>query len=88
MISFFGTEASKWSRVQSLASVVAARRPRSPADDLTLFKSLGMGISDLSLGIELYLKARASGLGREFPHPQKIAPRLRAMQPLNRSTGV
>ena len=88
MIAFFGPEPSRWSGVQSLAALVAARRPRSPSDDLTLFKSLGMGISDLSLGIELYRKAQVSGIGREFPHPRKVAPRLRAMQPLNSSTGV
>jgi alanine dehydrogenase len=88
MISFFGPDPAKWSGVQSLASLVAARRPRSAEDDLTLFKSLGMGVSDLSLGIELYQKAVTSGIGREFPHPQKKAPRLREMQPLNSSTGA
>ena len=29
-----------------------------------------------------------SGTGTEFPHPQKTAPRLRAVEPLNTSTGV
>jgi hypothetical protein len=43
-----------------------------------------MGISDLSLGIELYQRASQRGLGRNFPHPQKVLPKLRAIQ----QTGV
>ena len=88
LIEFYGPEAEAWSAVQSLASVAAARAARSASDDLTLFKSLGMGISDLALGIELHRRAVASGRGRELPHPQKQSPRLRVMQPVNTSTGA
>jgi alanine dehydrogenase len=80
MIEFFGPDPEKWSSVTSLATLVASGRTRNSADDLTLFKSLGMGISDLSLGIELYQRASQRGLGRSFPHPQKVLPRLRAIQ--------
>jgi alanine dehydrogenase len=88
LIAFFGSDPAGWTGVQSLAQLVAARQPRAVSDDLTLFKSLGMGISDLSLGIELYRKAVASGLGRELPHPQKKSPRLRVTQPINISSGA
>ena len=77
LIEYFGAEASGWAPVKSLSSVVAAGRPRAASDDLTLFKSLGMGISDLSLGIEVYHRAVQRGLGRGFAHPRKTAPRLR-----------
>jgi len=77
LIEYFGAAASGWGPVKSLASVVAAGQPRAAGDDLTLFKSLGMGISDLALGIELYHRAARRGLGRGFAHPQKAAPRLR-----------
>ncbi|HEX5082199.1 MAG TPA: ornithine cyclodeaminase family protein [Blastocatellia bacterium] len=77
LIEYFGAAASGWAAVKSLASVVAAGQPRSASDDLTLFKSLGMGISDLALGIELYRRARQRGLGRGLAHPQKAAPRWR-----------
>jgi alanine dehydrogenase len=77
LIEYFGAAASGWGPVKSLASVVAAGRPRDVNDDLTLFKSLGMGISDLALGIELYHRAAQRGLGRGFAHPQKSAPRMR-----------
>ena len=76
MIEFFGNDPANWGKVQSLADAVAARISRSPSDDITLFKALGVGISDLSLGIELYEKAMASGLGRAFPAPQRMSPRL------------
>jgi ornithine cyclodeaminase len=84
MIEFYGADPAGWGAVQSLAQVVSTGPRRLPSDDLTLFKSLGMGISDLSLGIELYRRAVAAGTGREIPHPQKAAPRLR----LPASTGV
>ena len=80
LIEFFGPDPAGWTGVSSLATLVASGRTRATGDDLTLFKSLGMGISDLALGIELYQRASARGLGRSLPHPQKIAPRLRAIQ--------
>jgi ornithine cyclodeaminase len=78
LIDFFGSEDQEaWDRVRSLANVIAVDQVREASDDVTLFKSLGMGISDLALGIELYRKARAESIGREFAHPQRVAPRLR-----------
>jgi ornithine cyclodeaminase len=76
MIEFFGTDTEKWSAVESLASVVAMRTARAESDDLTLFKALGVGISDLSLGMELYHAALARSMGVRIPAPQRIAPRL------------
>jgi ornithine cyclodeaminase len=72
-----------WNRVRSLAEVVAVDESRDTSDDITLFKSLGMGISDLALGIELYRKVNATGLGREFSHPEKAMPRLGAAEPFS-----
>ena len=81
LMDFFGAaDQEGWKRVRPLADLVAAGESRGASDDLTLFKSLGMGISDLSLGIELYRKACAEGFGREFAHPEKVAPRLRELE--------
>src|SRR5262249_16898306 len=44
LIEFFGDVSAAWERVQPLASVVQEREPRLPDQDLTVFKSLGMGI--------------------------------------------
>lgn len=76
MIEFFGKDSIRWSAVQPLSTVVTKRASRAGSDDLTLFKALGVGISDLSLGIELYRRALAADLGRSIPTPQRISPRL------------
>ena len=65
-----------WSRVTLLSDLVAANW-RRPADaDITLFKAMGMGLSDLALGIEILKRVRAKGGGRAIPHPQPAQPRL------------
>jgi alanine dehydrogenase len=76
MIEFFGKDPAKWSAVQPLANIVANRFTRNGSENLTLFKALGVGISDLSLGIELYVTAVSSGLGYRFAAPQRVMPRL------------
>ena len=77
LIDFFGgADQEAWNRVKSLAEIVGLEKARVGNDDITLFKSLGMGTSDLALGVDVYRKARAEGVGREFPHPQRVMPRL------------
>lgn len=78
LVAYLGQDDAKWAEVRSLAAVVAAQSSRPRDADLTVFKSLGMGVSDLSLGVELYHRAVASGAGRPFPHPERAALRLRA----------
>ena len=54
---------SGWSRVKLIAQVIAERTQR-PADcDISLFKSMGMGISDLSVARMAYQRARDAGIG-------------------------
>jgi len=65
-----------WSAVQPLSQVIAAGRKRAPGDDVSLFKAMGMGISDLALGTELVRRARDRGVGRAFAQPKKAKPRL------------
>ena len=68
----YGSDDDRWKMVRPLSSIVAARQPRRADEDVTLFKSLGMGISDLSLGIEVYNSAVARGLGQPLTRPQKL----------------
>lgn len=77
LMDYFASGSADWRQVQSLAGIVAGSQRRASSGDLTLFKSLGMGISDLSLGIELYQKALRSGIGYAFVHPQHAAPHLK-----------
>src|SRR5207248_59201 len=65
-----------WSAVQPLSQLIAAGRRRAPNDDVSLFKAMGMGISDLALGTELVQRARERGVGRTLGQPKKAKPRL------------
>jgi alanine dehydrogenase len=71
-----GTQRGDWSSVERISDIVAAGRPRRAGTDISLFKPMGMGISDVSLGIEIMRRAQASGLGRPMPPPGFAAPRL------------
>jgi len=65
-----------WSQVRPLSELVAAKAERPKGADVTLFKAMGMGLSDLALGIEILKRVRAKGGGRPFPHPTPAQPRL------------
>ena len=77
LIDFFGANPAGWGAVRPLAEVIASRFKRAASDDLTLFKSLGVGVSDLSLGIALYERALERNLGNRIAQPRKVSPRLR-----------
>ena len=66
-----------WADVMPICQVVATADGRPQGADLTLFKAMGMGISDLSLGIRLHDAAVKEGVGREIPHPTRAKPRLK-----------
>jgi ornithine cyclodeaminase len=72
----FGATESDWVAVGRLADLVGAKLQRPPGR--SIFKAMGMGLSDLSLAVALHDRARASGVGRAFSHPQRVPPRLRA----------
>jgi ornithine cyclodeaminase len=65
-----------WSNVRPLSELVAAKATRPIDADLTLFKAMGMGLSDLALGIEILKRVREKGGGRPIPHPKPAQPRL------------
>jgi alanine dehydrogenase len=72
----FGGNEKAWQRVLPLSSLLAEGSGRPAGSDLTIFKAMGMGISDLALGAALLDRARATGLGRELPRPVPVQPRL------------
>lgn len=77
-VEYFGPPGTAWEAVTPLCRVVASEKGRQPGDDLTLFKAMGVGISDLSLGSVIFSRARSLGKGRAFPHPVRAKPRLRS----------
>lgn len=55
----------EWIDVTELGRVVAMRSTgRRSAEDITLFKSLGIGLEDIAVAIKVYHKARDAGVGR------------------------
>jgi len=55
----------EWTDVAELGRVVAMRAPgRQAGQDVTLFKSLGIGLEDIAVAKRVYEKAQAAGVGR------------------------
>jgi len=75
-IEFYGNNDRAWDSVLALNRVVASGKGRPAGADLTLFKAMGMGISDLSMGVEILRRARANGAGRPLPATLRAKPRL------------
>ena len=73
----YGGDAGAWSDVLPISAVIAGDARRPEACDLTLFKAVGMGISDLALGIEVLARAEADGRGTALPARARVPPRLR-----------
>jgi alanine dehydrogenase len=69
-MEYYGGGAADWAAVTRLSALVSARRARPADADLSLFKAMGMGISDLSLGIEVYNRAVRRGMGHRFAPPE------------------
>jgi alanine dehydrogenase len=67
-----------WESVVPLHAVIGGvvGRPESP--DLTVFKGMGMGLSDLAAASLVYERAIAQGVGQEIPKTGSVTPRWRA----------
>ena len=64
-----------WSSVQPLGAVISQGRQRPPECDLSIFKSMGMGLSDLSVALMALERARARGVGTVIQQPVRTTPR-------------
>lgn len=57
----------QWSDILELAPLMVGRYPgREMPEDVTIFKSLGLGIEDVALAVKVVELARQKGLGREI----------------------
>lgn len=57
----------QWSNVLELAHVLVGRYPgRGSPQDVTVFKSLGLGVEDVAVGAKVLELARKNGVGREL----------------------
>jgi ornithine cyclodeaminase len=74
---YFAGDEAGWTRIRPIAELVGAGG-RSAVSDLSVFKAMGMGVSDLALGLEVHMRAVDAGCGRPLDPPRKVAPRLQA----------
>lgn len=63
-----------WNSVISLSQLIAEGKGRPDGADITLFKAMGMGISDLSVAKMVYERATEKGLGQKIDAPQAVQP--------------
>ncbi|MGH7091266.1 MAG: ornithine cyclodeaminase family protein, partial [Stellaceae bacterium] len=73
----YGDDAAAWRTVRPIAELVAKDVARPQDADLTLFKAMGMGLSDLALGSAILAPAEAQGGAHRLPARVKLPPRLR-----------
>lgn len=71
--TFYGDDEKQWARVLPVSAISG----RPSAADVTLFKAMGVGLSDLSLGLECLRRTQAEGRGRSLAHPERVEPELR-----------
>jgi len=76
-IDQFGDDDTSWNdAVKPLSALVTGNIVRPENSDISLFKAMGMGLSDIALGVEILARARTAGIDRKLTQPQKIAIRL------------
>jgi ornithine cyclodeaminase len=61
-----------WGAVMPLSQIVAGAARRKAATDLTLCKAMGVGLSDVAVGIELMSRAERTGRGRPLAQPEHV----------------
>ncbi len=73
---FDGDDDPGWKNVRTISELINDDITRPDGADITLFKAMGMGLSDLSLAIDIYRRARSEGRGHPLPERVKTPPRL------------
>jgi len=72
----FGDDEAAWRSVVPISRLVADNAMRPPDSDLTLFKAMGMGLSDLALAIEVLTRVERRGGAHTLPERLRTPPRL------------
>ncbi len=73
--TWFGADVRRAS-LEPLSAVIALGQRRTEGSDLSIFKAMGMGASDVALGRVVLDRALAAGAGAPIPQPRRAAPRL------------
>ena len=65
-----------WASIQPISKLIANQIKRDKSCDISLFKAMGMGISDLALAVEIYKRAQKNRLCETAPERIRTPPRL------------
>lgn len=64
-----------WSTVRPIGEIIRSGEPARPVGgDISLFKSVGMGLSDLAVAMMVYQRAVERGVGRPIAAAQRAVP--------------
>ncbi len=72
----YAARAGGWDAVTPICDLVRDAKPRPQGADITIYKFMGMGLADIASAVEILKRARAQGVGTEYPHPRRSKPRL------------
>jgi ornithine cyclodeaminase len=73
----FGDDEAAWRAVRPISDVIAKGMQRPAESDLTLFKAMGMGLSDLAMAVEILARVEKRGGAHLLPERVRVPPRLR-----------
>jgi ornithine cyclodeaminase len=73
----FGDDETGWRSVAAISQLIANDATRPANSDLTLFKAMGMGLSDLALAIEVLARVERRGGAHPLPERVRLPPRLK-----------
>ncbi len=73
----FGESEERWRAVRTLGTLLSEGNALPAERDITLFKPMGTGLSDLSVAIMAYERATSQGIGLMIDQPQRVLPRWR-----------
>jgi alanine dehydrogenase len=71
----YGEGPGGWEQVKTLGSLLAEQGGRPANADVTLFKPMGMGLSDLAVAVAAYERALETGEGTWMPRGSRTVPR-------------
>lgn len=71
-------EEQSWDSVQPIGQVIAEGKLAHDSSRISLFKAMGMGLSDVALGDAILKMALTAGMGRLIEQPQKSPIKLNA----------
>ncbi len=75
LIQAYAKDPERWKSVLELSDIAAGRKPgRESSDQITLFKSSGIAIEDVTTAARVYETAIKKGIGRQIPMWESAEP--------------